>query len=54
LRYIIGLLEKVVTLPMKSVYPSAGARATRSAPIIVLAPGALATMTGWPSFSPMR
>ena len=34
------------------MYPSAGARATSRAAIMLLAPGRLSTMTGWPSASP--
>jgi len=35
--------------PSSSVWPSAGARTTASAPSMPLAPGLFSTTTGWPS-----
>ena len=42
-------LDRNVKPTMRTVWPSAGARATTSVPMIVLAPGRFSTTTLWPS-----
>ena len=47
--YTWALSVSVLELVIRSVWPSAGARATKSAAMLPLAPALFSTSTGWPS-----
>ena len=48
-RWVLGFTANEAEVT-SSVWPSAGARATISAPMLPLAPGRLSTTNGWPSW----
>ena len=50
--YSDWLMPCVPTVPISSVWPSAGERATSLAPRLPPAPGLLSTMKGWPNTRP--